>query len=77
MALANNYAKGLIINMNLIKLLSNWYFSRKALPYRCILAMDCAIVYISGLFVFYVQHGGLSLAQHFWQVTLGLLWSVW
>lgn len=59
--------------MTLIKRLSNWYFSRKALPYWCILAMDCAAVYISGLFVFYVQHGGLSLAQHFWQVTFGLM----
>lgn len=29
-------------------------------------------VYVSGLFVYYLQHGGLDLAQQFWQVTLGL-----
>ena len=50
----------------------NWYFSRKALPYWCILAMDCIIVFVSALLVFYLQHGGLGLVQHFWQVSLGL-----
>ena len=34
--------------------------------------MDCIIVFVSGLLVFYLQHGGLGLAQHFWQVALGL-----
>lgn len=34
--------------------------------------MDCMAVYVSGLFVYYLQHGGLDLAQQFWQVTLGL-----
>lgn len=58
--------------MNALRKLCNWYFSRKALPYWCILAMDCAIVFLSGLFVYYLQHGGLSLAQNFWQVLLGL-----
>lgn len=29
-------------------------------------------VYVSGLFVYYLQHGGLELAQYFWQVTFGL-----
>ena len=58
--------------MNIIRELCNWYFSRKALPYWGILAMDCIIVFISGLLVFYLQHGGLELAQHFWQVALGL-----
>lgn len=58
--------------MNIIRKLCNWYFSRKALPYWCILAMDCIIVFASGLLVFYLQHGGLGLAHHFWQVALGL-----
>ena len=58
--------------MNIIRKLCNWYFSRKALPYWCILAMDCIIVFVSGLLVYYLQHGGLGLTQHFWQVALGL-----
>ena len=53
--------------------LCNWYFSKKALPYWCILLIDCTSVYLSGLIVFYIQHGGLTLAQHFWPLTLGLL----
>lgn len=56
----------------LLRKISNWYFSRKALPYWCILAMDCLAVYISGLFVYYSQHGGMELALHFWQVSFGL-----
>ena len=61
------------INMKeLLRKISNWYFSRNALPYWCILVMDCMAVYVSGLFVYYLQHGGLELAQYFWQVTFGL-----
>ncbi len=61
------------INMKeLLRKISNWYFSRKALLYWCILVMDCMAVYVSGLFVYYLQHGGLELAQYFWQVTFGL-----
>ena len=56
----------------LLRKISNWYFSRKALPYWCILAMDCLAVYISGLFVYCFQHGGKELALHFWQVNFGL-----
>ena len=59
--------------MNAFHKLCNWYFSKKALPYWCILLIDCASVYLSGLIVFYIQHGGLTLAQHFWPVTFGLL----
>lgn len=60
------------VKMNAIRKFCNWYFSRKALPYWCILMLDCAIVFISGLFVYYLQHGGLELAQQFWQVAVGL-----
>ena len=59
--------------MNSFYKLCNWYFSKKALPYWCILLIDCASVYLSGLIVFYIQHGGLTLAQRFWPLTLGLL----
>ena len=59
--------------MNTFHKLCNWYFSKKALPYWCILLVDCASVYLSGLIVFYIQHGGLTLAQRFWPLTLGLL----
>lgn len=54
----------------------NWYFSRKALPYWCILVMDCVIVFLSGLFVFYLQHGWADLVSRFAQVSVGLLVSL-
>ena len=58
--------------MNPLEKTINWFFSLGILPYWCILAMDCMVVYVSGLFVYYLQFGGLNLVQHFWQVTLGL-----
>ena len=58
--------------MNPIRKFCNWYFSRGTLPYWCILALDCAAVFFSGLAIYYLKYGGLSLAQHFWQLTLGL-----
>lgn len=58
--------------MNPIRKFCNWYFSRGTLPYWCILALDCAAVFFSGLAIYYLKYGGLSLAQHFWQLVLGL-----
>lgn len=58
--------------MNPIRKFCNWYFSRVTLPYWCILALDCAAVFLSGLAIYYLKYGGLSLAQHFWQLALGL-----
>ena len=58
--------------MNPIRKFCNWYFSRWTLPYWCILAMDCAAVFFSGLAIYYLKYGGLSLARHFWQLALGL-----
>ncbi len=55
--------------------LFKWYFSRRALPYWCILALDCIAVFISGFAVYYIYHGAVSMAQHFWQITFGLLVS--
>lgn len=58
--------------MNPLRKFCNWYFSRGTLPYWCILAMDCAAVFFSGLAIYYLKYGGLSLAQHFWHLALGL-----
>lgn len=32
----------------------NWYFSRRSLPYWCILLIDCFIVFLSSLFVYWM-----------------------
>ncbi len=59
--------------MNILQKVSNWYFSRKALPYWCILMVDCVLVFLSGLFVYYLLHGGAELVADFGDVSLGLL----
>ena len=42
----------------------NWYFSKNALPYWCILIIDCLVCFISGLFVFWLFfRGGQTLAN--------------
>lgn len=42
---------------NTLKRLAKWYFSRGALPYWCILGLDCLFVLFSGLLTFLINHG--------------------
>ena len=51
----------------------NWYFSKKALPYWCILLIDCAIVIFSCYIGYYAVYGGLSFAGRFWPMTRSIL----
>lgn len=37
---------------------TNWYFSKRSLPYWAILAMDIMICYLSGIFVFWLYYRG-------------------
>lgn len=59
--------------MNLISKITNWYFSKKAIPYWCILAIDCAMVMLSGYIGVYLERGGLVFADNFWHITWALL----
>lgn len=56
--------------------ITNWYFSKKALPYWGVLALDCIIVMFSGYIAKYLEVGGLEFAQLFWTMTNGILISV-
>ena len=58
--------------MTPIRKLCNWYFSKRALPYWYILAVDFMIVCMSGIFTYYLRYGGIELAQNFWKVILGM-----
>ena len=40
--------------MNPFKKLANWYFSKKALPYWCILILDLLVLLIAGLFTYFI-----------------------
>lgn len=62
--------------MNTLYKLTNWYFSKRALPYWGILLIDCAIVAFSYFLFSYLEFGGLSFAKHFWGITLGVAISV-
>lgn len=49
---------------NILDHVLNWYFSRQALPYWVILIVDCAICYLSGIFVFWLYyHGAVTLGN--------------
>ena len=60
---------------NFISRLSGWYFSKKVLPYWCILLLDSAIVFVSCLGCYWMQnrttdllhgHGGVFLTSAFY-----------
>lgn len=44
--------------MNLLSKLTNWYFTKKSLPYWAIFIMDCLICYLAGIFVFWMYYRG-------------------
>ena len=45
--------------------LTNWYFSKKSLPYWCIFVIDCAVAFFSHLFIYQQMNSGAA--------TLGIL----
>ena len=50
--------------------LISWYFNKKSLPYWCIFALDCAIVFLSYLAIFKVANGGARTLNVLWQVSV-------
>lgn len=57
----------------ILQRISNWYFTKKALPHLCILLIDCAIVAFSGYAGYYIDKGGDIFVDSFWQITFGLM----
>jgi len=49
----------------MISSLSNWYFSKRALPFWGILILDCLIVLGADFFVYALNNGTLHTFQHF------------
>lgn len=58
--------------MNFISKLREWYFTKNALPYWCVLSLDCLILLASGILCYYLDHGGNELTGNFWPL-LGTL----
>ncbi len=57
----------------ILQRISNWYFTKKALPHLCILLIDFAIVAFSGYVGYYIDKGGDIFVDSFWQITFGLM----
>lgn len=51
--------------------LFNWFFSKKYMPYWCILLIDCAIVALSSFITILVVSGPLFFAERFAAIMLG------
>ena len=59
--------------MNLLQKITNWYFSKEALPYWCVFIFDCLMTFLAGLLVFYAYHRmGYNIA-HFWGIVHTIL----
>lgn len=56
--------------MNWYLQLVNWYFSKKTLPYWCVVITDLTIVFVSWFVVYYFNYGGEALANNFWSLAL-------
>lgn len=61
------------IMTNLFGKIFQWYLSKEALPYWCVLLLDCTIVMFCGFVGMYLDKGGNCLATHFWHITFVLL----
>ena len=59
--------------MNLLSRLINWYLTRNALPYWCILLLDYLIIIFCGYLAYYLFNGGSSLTSHFWPIFWSLI----
>ena len=43
-----------------------WYFSRRTLPYWCVLAIDCLIIFFSFIVTYWAFYRGAALQRNFW-----------
>ncbi|MDE6316916.1 MAG: polysaccharide biosynthesis protein [Muribaculaceae bacterium] len=58
--------------MKLISRITDWYFSRKSLPYWAIALIDCILLFTSMLFIFTVSTGLVKTATIFWPLCATL-----
>ena len=59
--------------MNLFQKLTNWYFSKEALPYWCVFIFDCLMTFLAGLIVFWAYHKTGYNIGHFWGIVHTIL----
>ena len=63
--------------MGFIQRVTTWYFSKTALPYWCVLILDCIIIVFSGMIGTYIADGGNVLQSNgFWTHLLAWVGSL-
>lgn len=58
------------MNMKFFNRLSNWYFSKKSLPYWCIFWIDCAVTFVSYLFIYQQINTGAKTLSILGQLSM-------
>lgn len=59
--------------MGIFQKVISWYFSKKALPYWCVLLLDCVIIVFAGMLGTYLVQGGTPLqGDGFWKHLLAI-----
>lgn len=58
------------MNMKFSNRLSNWYFSKKSLPYWCIFWIDCAVTFVSYLFIYQQINSGAKALSILGQLSM-------
>ena len=56
--------------MKFFNRLSNWYFSQKSLPYWCIFWIDCAVTFVSYLFIYQQINSGAKTLSILGQLSM-------
>ena len=62
--------------MDMFRNILRWYFSKRALPYWCVLLADCVLLFLSGLVVYWVFNRTGILVMHRFGVFYTLLMYV-
>lgn len=58
------------MNMKFFNRLSNWYFSKKSLPYWCFFWIDCAVTFVSYLFIYQQINSGAKALSILGQLSM-------
>jgi len=56
--------------------LTNWYFTKKSLPYWCVLAFDSMAIVVAGMLAVYFCMGGNTVAFKFWKLVLMWIYTL-
>ena len=71
--LCTNFQYDVIWNMSIFDKLLNWYFKKDSLPYWCIFLLDSLIVFLSGIFTYWVFNKTSVLVSNRFEVIYTML----